>query len=387
MMLIGILFLDLVPLQEPMTCANYTDHDACPETYFAMTYQDAREKFLAAAAQANAEVDHALVLTVGNVQYYMDTAFIRGSRREHLLVHASGTHGVEGFTGSAIQNKILRDWNATSGPSVLFVHGINPYGMAHNRRANENNVDLNRNYLTAAEWQEVLQRDPNSTEYSALQHFFTPQKAPRFIDRYLFFVTAVPQLVKHGYAALKRALVTGQYHHAEGVSYGGDKEQRSIALLREILTRHSSGVSKAVFVDVHTGLGKYGKDTIMTSSAEEAAWAAEIFNHTTVQDHNTATAGPSSGYSLAKGIIRPCGDITETCLAVTEEFGTVNPLFVARATVLENQAYHTCRGSYVHAVMGTWFRDAFYPQELSYKQAVLKGGRDTFHRAFQYLSS
>ena len=38
----------------------------------------------------------------------------------------------------------------SSAPS-LFVHGLNPYGWAHGSRTNENNVDLNRNYLDHAQ--------------------------------------------------------------------------------------------------------------------------------------------------------------------------------------------------------------------------------------------
>ena len=34
-------------------------------------------------------------------------------------------------------NNILR-------PTIVFIHCLNPYGMKHNRRVNEENIDLNR---------------------------------------------------------------------------------------------------------------------------------------------------------------------------------------------------------------------------------------------------
>ena len=61
----------------------------------------------------------------------------------------SGTHGVEGFAGSALQVGLLDEGiqNELSPESaVLMIHAINPYGMAHLRRFNEDNVDLNRNF-------------------------------------------------------------------------------------------------------------------------------------------------------------------------------------------------------------------------------------------------
>jgi hypothetical protein len=46
-------------------------------------------------------------------------------------------------------------------PTIVFVHALNPFGFKHHRRVNEDNVDLNRNFLTAEEWVEVKALDPN----------------------------------------------------------------------------------------------------------------------------------------------------------------------------------------------------------------------------------
>jgi len=45
--------------------------------------------------------------------------------------------------------------------NMLFIHVLNPFGMKHNRRFNQNNVDLNRNFLTEEEFKEQLDKDPN----------------------------------------------------------------------------------------------------------------------------------------------------------------------------------------------------------------------------------
>ncbi|KPA83411.1 putative mitochondrial hypothetical protein [Leptomonas pyrrhocoris] len=388
----GLLFIDLVPLQETMRCpGNYTNSTECPEVFFSSTYQQARDRFLAAAEAAHGAIEHHLIARESSTEYYMDTVFFAGKQPGKLLVHCSGTHGVEGYTGSAIQVKLLQEWNETalSGPSILFVHAVNPFGMAHFRRFNEENVDLNRNYLTEEEWKLMQARDPNIAGYEDLRALLVPDASPRFIDRYVFFFTAAKALARHGFAKLKRAFVTGQYHDPQGIYYGGDREQKSVAVLRSILKTYAEAAkaTETIFIDVHTGLGPTGVDTFMVSDAHAEEKAKRVFTEARVQNDKTASRGPSSGYDLAAGIIRPVDVLGEDALVVTEEFGTVNSFFVARATVLENAAYRLCRGSYVHVAMQTWMRDAFYPQEIKYKQSTLRRGCAAFWHAFQHLST
>jgi hypothetical protein len=66
-----------------------------------------------------------------------------------------------------------------------------------------------------------------------------------------------------GFGALKRAIVTGQYHKASGSYYGGSGEREpSLQVLRGFVDRrfntkkHSTDQGRRVVVlDVHTGLG------------------------------------------------------------------------------------------------------------------------------------
>ena len=61
-----------------------------------------------------------------------------------------GEHGIEGFVGSAMQQRFIEKYlphldPATTG--IVFVHVINPWGMKHRRRVNAHNIDLNRNFV------------------------------------------------------------------------------------------------------------------------------------------------------------------------------------------------------------------------------------------------
>lgn len=363
--------------------------------YFSLTYEECRKKFLEAAEAAGAErIEHHLICQADGVDYFMDTAFFPGKIEGRLLVHSSGTHGVEGYTGSAIQTKLLREWSKgvgyQDGPSILFVHAINPYGMAWYRRFNEQNVDLNRNYLTVEQWKMVKARDPNAGGYETFRHLLSPPRAPTCCDSCMFKLRVYGAVVRNGFTAIKRAFVTGQYHHPEGIYYGGDGEQPSVATLRKVLRSYSGNgkLKQAVFIDVHSGLGPEGVDTMMTSNSFDAERAAKVFPKTRIQNDAASKSGPSEGYNLALGIIRPREELAgiET-IAVAQEFGTVKPLEVGKAIILENAAYHYCRGSKAHEKYRIAVRDAFYPQKLSYKTSVLEKGDKAFKNAISYLTT
>lgn len=364
------------------------------EEYFSLTYDDCRKKFLEAAEAAEPEkLEHHLICQVDGVDYFMDTAFFRGKIEGRLLVHSSGTHGVEGYTGSAIQTKLLREWKNGAGyqdgPSILFVHAINPYGMAWYRRFNEQNVDLNRNYLTEEQWKMVKARDANAGGYETFRHLLSPPRAPTCCHRLMFKPKVYGAVICNGFTAIKRAFVTGQYHHPEGIYYGGAGEQPSVTTLRKVLRSYSGDgtLKQAVFIDVHSGLGPEGVDTMMTSNSFDAERAAKVFPKTRVQNDAASKSGPSEGYNLALGIIRPREELAgiET-IAVAQEFGTVKPLEVGKAIILENAAYHYCRGSKDHEELRLAVRDAFYPQKLSYKKSVLEKGEKAFQNALSYLT-
>ncbi|RNC47216.1 hypothetical protein TcCL_NonESM02962 [Trypanosoma cruzi] len=206
----GMLLIDLSSLQENMVCsANYGNASTCPEVFFSQSYHAARMKFKDAAKEAKAEWKQHTVLQEEGFEYSIDTAFVRGKKAKNLLIHMSGTRGVDGFTGSAVQVKLLREWNSSrgDGPSVLFVHAVNPYGMAHFRPYNENNVDLSRNYLSPEEWSHVLERDnANNSGYNEIVAPLLMSRAPRFIDRYAFFTNSSSGLSRRDLVRSNRLL-------------------------------------------------------------------------------------------------------------------------------------------------------------------------------------
>ncbi|MBK6468935.1 MAG: DUF2817 domain-containing protein [Rhodobacter sp.] len=119
---------------------------------FALDYATMRQRFLAAARAAGAALSehiHPLHGPDGKT-IATDVAMIGQADAPKLMVMISGTHGVEGAYGSACQTAWLAqkaNWALPDDTAVLMIHLINPWGTAWSRRVNEDNVDLNRNFI------------------------------------------------------------------------------------------------------------------------------------------------------------------------------------------------------------------------------------------------
>eukprot|EP00501_MAST-03F_sp_TOSAG23-6_P001387 GSMAST32.ASY1.ANO1.1442.1 assembled CDS len=242
---------------------------------FSETYHEARSKFRVAAKQLNAEQYTFPVLEGYDGHYTIDIAVIKpddiSNENGHgMVIHSSGTHGVEGYAGSAIQVQFmrnlasLRSQGTTLKTKVVLIHAINPYGMAHFRRFNENNVDLNRNALNEKEIKNAKKRTPNLAHYDDFDSFFNPTHSPTWFDVFIsMWIKAAYLLARHGRLALKTAIVSGQ---CIGIFYGGNELQKSHEIVSKFLERFSDFKNTVTWIDVHTGLGPSGHSTLLCSS-------------------------------------------------------------------------------------------------------------------------
>ena len=120
---------------------------------FSENYAEARTKFCGAAATAGGAIRSWLnphVQGPNGERLFLDTARFGPADAPNMLVLISSTHGVEGHCGSGAQIAWLATGGAAKLPKdtgALIVHAINPHGFAWTRRVNEDNVDLNRNFV------------------------------------------------------------------------------------------------------------------------------------------------------------------------------------------------------------------------------------------------
>ncbi len=124
-----------------------TESSWWPADYFA-----SRDKFIELARAGGARLDSHLVEAVGPVgeSLSVDVAAFTSKHDEHLIVLTSGVHGIEGFIGACVQIQALR-MLARSGiqnrVGIVMIHAVNPWGYSHLRRVDENNADVNRNFI------------------------------------------------------------------------------------------------------------------------------------------------------------------------------------------------------------------------------------------------
>src|SRR5260221_10676662 len=118
---------------------------------FSDSYAEARKKFVDAARRAGAKIasyQHPDQRGPGGEALYLDVSVLGPGDASRVFVVGSGTHGIEGYSGSAAQRAWLRSRpRLPKDTAVIFFHAHNPWGFAHKTRVTEENVDLNRNFI------------------------------------------------------------------------------------------------------------------------------------------------------------------------------------------------------------------------------------------------
>lgn len=223
---------------------------------FSADYGEARVKFADAVKAQSAElhrIGHPARGPDGG-DLSMDIAWLGDRSASKVLVTLSGVHGAEGFFGSSVQIEWLRRGERRRLPhdtAVLLVHAVNPYGFAWLRRTNEDNVDLNRNWidfdrpLPTNEPYEELAEDLCPSDWSAEAQAATGARLASWRAR-------------HGERLFMQALTGGQWRHADGLFYGGAAPSWSRKVLTDVLKSHLGGVARVAILDFHTGLGPHG---------------------------------------------------------------------------------------------------------------------------------
>ena len=316
----------------------------------------------------------------------IDVAIIGSLKSDKMFLYSSGIHGVEGFAGSAIQLSAL-DLLETEEPfdthCIIFIHIINPYGMAWFRRVNENNVDLNRNFLNN---QNEFLGEPDG--YELINEFINPKFTPSSLD-IPFYLRGMLYLMKYGFKNLKQWIAQGQYKRPQSLQFGGKEMQKGPKLLMSWLKKNISHIKNAVAVDLHTGLGPSGYDTILIpdeTKKEDYEILKGIF-----QDH-VAPLNPNKGIGYKiKGDIH--SGITEyftniKWLYVTQEFGTFPPATVFKSLRAENMMTQNSIIKNEKDLLSHWSRikllNTFNPNDHVWQSKIIHRGLKVFNdtRAF-----
>ncbi len=292
------------------------------------TYSEARQAFLEAATTAGArlsEFPHDRSGPSGE-ELAIDVAEFGPADAESVLLIVSATHGVEGFAGSALQRRWLEEHvtERPDGVRLVIVHAFNPYGFAWVRRVNEDNVDLNRNFI---DWSNPAPLAPDYMDIAdiVVPASWTEAEQERTLGLLLEYLNKV------GMEKLQATISGGQYEDPKGVFYGGTEPVWSHRWLRQWASDHMSGVKRLGILDLHTGLGENGTAQFIGANGPETEahqrccdWFGEVVP---MGGENSVSAALSGDWLGGIGNIMPGVEIT----GVAIEYGTIDTISVMQA--------------------------------------------------------
>ncbi len=345
------------------------------ERFFSTDYFTARNRFRELVGTVSGRLETISIDAKGSKgeDLSIDIAWFGVATPRRVLLHSSGLHGVEGFAGSAIQLQLMNTLPTLSKDSALIiVHVLNPYGMAWLRRFNENNVDLNRNFLADESYNDV------PPTYAQLDPFLNPQSPPASD---LFTLKAGWLILRHGMPALKQAVVGGQYEYPKGLFFGGKRLEQGPEKYKTFLTLHLASAERIIAIDVHTGLGKYGEDTLLAEEKDYNTLHAMFGERVTPLD---AEESPAYRIRGALNSVLPQAVPKATVFAITQEFGTYGPTKVLHALREENRWHHYGGGTPGHPTKQV-LKETFYPQDETWRARVLQRGAELLDQAVSNL--
>lgn len=351
--------------------------------YFSSDYFTAREAFRSYAVQTEQNSHNISARGPNNEALSIDSAYLGNLKPSQLLIITSGIHGVEGYAGSALQQLWLSEFSSElpTDTGVLLVHALNPYGFAHNRRVNENNVDLNRNALTSFP-------GPLNPGYQSLNPWLNPASpAPRLDD---FMWRALTLLLRHRRATLAQAIAAGQYEFPQGLFYGGREREPSLVIFANLLADpRFAKVQRVIHLDLHTGLGRSGHYQLLleeSPSTPEFEFFTRTFGAENVKSDHASNATHYNAHGILSTLTHQVFANAFT-LAATLEIGTLKPSTILRILRAENRVHHYGARRRDDAVrIRAFLREALAPHDPVWRTAVITNGRKVFKQLREMLS-
>jgi hypothetical protein len=357
--------------------------------FFSPDYATARTRFRSAVLANGGQIESILLNPKGPAgeDLTIDVGWFGSASPRRAFIHSSGLHGVEGFAGSAIQLQWLEEGIskpapasvATKDDAIAIVHALNPFGMAWLRRVNENNVDLNRNFLGADEEFAGAPKD-----YAALDALLNPSSPPSDPPAPDFFpVRAAFKIFRHGMPALRQAIAGGQYDFPQGLFFGGERHEQGPRRFQVYISSKFSAAERLVGIDVHTGLGPFGEDHLLVNGDAERASAVarmQAVYGSRVQALDSSgisyrTRGAQDGLWFR---MFPGAQI----YFAFQEFGTLHPVRVLAALRAENRRHHYgIPGDERHARAKAKLLEVFCPPRKKWRDRVLSRGQEVIARS------
>src|SRR5207302_11062422 len=233
------------------------------------------------------------------------------------------------------------------------------------RRVNEDNVDLNRNFV------DHDKAYPKNDGYLVIADAVLPKEwseASKAETQRVFDAYAQ----KHGAYGLQGAISGGQYTHPDGIFFGGHKQTWSNRTIRAIARQELSHARQVGIIDFHTGLGPFGHGELICaipptskSFARARAWYG---------DEMTSPEGGTSTSAVVVGVMtdafpQELPDAQVTPIAI--EYGTYSVSEVLGAVRADNWLHQ--RGDLKSALareLKADMKERFFPAGDKWREMV-----------------
>ena len=132
-------------------------------------------------------------------------------------------------------------------------------------------------------------------------------------------------------------------------------------------------------IDVHTGLGPFGEDSLLIGPKEHDKMREILGERVQPRDPEAGVAYRTSGghYSMFPHIL-PGADVDFVC----QEFGTYHAVRVLHTLREENRWHQHGEGRVDHPTK-TKLREAFCPRYARWRNSVLSRGAELIHQALE----
>ncbi len=302
------------------------------------SYEAAKETFRCAIGVAREHYkicEHHSDFYDDNAILTTETAYICDSEKpEKLLIITSGMHGVEGFVGSEMINRVItkhyKNMNISK-TALLVVNFINPWGMKYFRRVNQDNIDLNRNFIYG--------KKPLNPHFSKIEPLVDAswQGKIRLLSLIRYYFTLFKCIIDIGISNTNQAIFSGQYEMSDQIYFGGFKSTLEHQNVINLINRYTAdSIKQVIHFDLHTGYGPKNELSLINSSYDALnpfLWKRNLkLDHVEIRD----VQGDMIDYLYFNGKDNH-RDIFHTCV----EFGTLghsiyHKMETLRVTILEN---------------------------------------------------
>ncbi|MGR8979710.1 MAG: DUF2817 domain-containing protein [Gammaproteobacteria bacterium] len=362
---------------------NYTLPIADIDTdTFPVNFQAGRQRWLTELDKISAAESHEAYRCSGQSPegepLFTDTVWLGDRQAQKVVILIGGTHGIEGFAGSAVQIDHLRLLSSRiidipDGMALLMIHALTPWGYAWLRRCDADGVDLNRNSI---DFSRPLPENPGYEMIRPALFLADAELRARIFSDFES---------RHGRTALEKAVSAGQYSDPAGPFYGGNKASHGRRVVEQLIDKLNLRQRDLAVIDIHTGLGPYGYGEIICDHEPDSAGTAKALqcygDSVTLPLLGTSSSCPKTGLlDYAWHAI-----MNENSCYITLEFGTFPTDQLFEVLLRDHQLWAMDNNDRSRQDHGKRMQRHFCPKDQAWREMVLFRARQVISQAMRGL--